>query len=265
MTTSAGASSARWGSDLRQGVFERVVPVDACRQVGAFGHRDVHLERESTARGPGGAEQPCRVRPDCGADDARREIEQPRQLRQVEIGGRDVGRAGKHREGRGGGRRQAAREREPWQLLRIPLVEPGEALEVVHLQVLHHARIVDRLVPLAPGLIGREPVQRLCRGLHVGSLSLRSPRRAHVPRTPSRIPARSASPYGARPRWSSRGPRGRPGGPDLGGFRSMASSSVCTPWTLPVGSRHLQHDEEAFAWTPCPSPGWKTAPPRTGR
>ena len=49
--------------DPHEGMLARVVPMHAGRHVHAIGDSDVHLQREAAARGPGGTEQPGRVRP----------------------------------------------------------------------------------------------------------------------------------------------------------------------------------------------------------
>ena len=88
----------------------------------------------------------------------------------------------------------------------VPLVEPREASQVVDLEVLHHARVVDGLVPLAAGLVGREPVQRLRRGLHAST----SERRSTVRRLPRRGRQCSLS-RRSRPRIRPNHGPGRPG------------------------------------------------------
>ena len=213
-----GRSSARWGSDLHQRVFLRVVPVDAGRQV------DCLRAPRRTARA--GSDRPRTRRRGTAmsrtAATVVRTTPAERYSSRASCGrSRSVGvtsaRTGKHREGRGGGRRQVARERRA----------VGSDLR----DTACRTRGADRCRCTTksctrrgssigssqswPGSVGRQPVQRLRRGLHVGSLSHRSPRLHAFDLT-----------------------------------RRLASPT---------------HDREAFAWTPCPSPGWKTAPPRTGR
>jgi hypothetical protein len=139
-------------------------------------HGHVHLEREAGTRGPGGAEEPGRVRSLRRPHHARRQVEQPREVRQIELDPGNVRGAREHRDGRGRRGRQLARERHARERPRVPLEEPREALEVVGFEIPHDARVVDRdgpheVVVLAGRLVpaprgGREPVQRLRRGLH---------------------------------------------------------------------------------------------------
>ena len=91
--------------------------------------------------------------------------------RQVEIRLRDVRGPGQHRDGRSRRRRQASREWHAGQRLHVPLEKPREARQVVDLEVLQHARVLDGIRPLATRLIGRQPVQCLRYGLHAPGLS----------------------------------------------------------------------------------------------
>jgi hypothetical protein len=106
-----GCLSTRRRPDLHEGVILRVIPVHAGRHLRAFGHGDVQLEREAAARGPGGAEQPGPLRRLFRAHHACGEVEQSREVGQVELSSRDVGGAREHRDGRRRRRRQIARER----------------------------------------------------------------------------------------------------------------------------------------------------------
>ena len=144
------------------------------------GHRDVDLEREAAARGPGGAEQPGRERPLLRPHDPRGQVEQPGELRQIQLSGGDVRRAGEHGDGRSRRSGEVAGERHARQFHRVPLEEPREAIDVVGLEFPHDARVVDgdgpdEIVVLAGGLVpaprvGRDPMQLLRRRLHVPSL-----------------------------------------------------------------------------------------------
>jgi hypothetical protein len=73
-------------AELHEGVLDRPVGVHAGRKAGrSCGDHDVDLEREPRARRPRGPEedQPSPA-PLLGADDARREVEQPGQLGEIE-------------------------------------------------------------------------------------------------------------------------------------------------------------------------------------
>ena len=142
-----GRTGSRRRPNPNEGVVERVVPVHPRGQLRALGHGDVDLEREATARGPGGAEQPGPVRPLHRAHDPRGQVQQPGEVRQVHLRAGDLGGARHHgdrRRRRGG---EVPRERQAGQRPLVPLVEPREAIQVVHLEVLQHARIVDRARP----------------------------------------------------------------------------------------------------------------------
>ena len=175
-----GGVAARRRPDLHEGVIERVVPVQPRGQLHAVRHGDVHLEGEAGARGPGGAEQPGRERPLLRPHHPSGQVEQPGELRQIDRGPGDVRGAGEHGDGRSRGGRQVAGERHARQFHRVPLEEPREAIDVVGLEFPHDARVVDgdgpdEIVVLAGGLVpaprvGRDPMQRLRRGLHGPSL-----------------------------------------------------------------------------------------------
>ena len=247
-----GRVPARRRPDLHEGVVVRVVPVHARGQLHAVGHGDVDLEREAAARGPGGAEQPGRVRPLRRPHDPRGQVEQPGELRQVQLGGGDVRGAREHGDGRRRRGRQVAGERHARQRPRVPLEEPREAIEVVDLEVLHDARVVDGHGPheigvLAGGLVpaprvGREPVQRLRRGLHGPSLPAFLDRTlgTYSPHADERR-ARRAVVEGraARRRTTGAEPGSEPRGP-LGSGRRRCTRSpsraglspTSTPWAL---------------------------------
>ena len=103
-------------------------------------------------------------------------------------------RARQHGERRAGRRRQLPGQRLAGQPLRIVLEEPGEAVHVVGLQVLHHARVVRGLVPAVAGRVRRQPVQCLRRVLHPATLPHR--RAAGQGRSPlTGGPRRSSNPW----------------------------------------------------------------------
>ena len=166
-----GRACTRWRPDQHEGVFGWVVPVHARGHLDALGRGEVQLEGEAAARGPRGAEQPRRGWSNHRSHDACRQVEQTGEVRRVQDGGGDVGGAREHGDAGGGGRRQAPRKRHSGQRRLVSLVEPGEAIHVVGLEVLQHPRIVDRLVPLTPGLVGGQPMQRLRCVLNVGLAS----------------------------------------------------------------------------------------------
>jgi hypothetical protein len=158
--------AARRRADPDQGVLVRVVPVHAGGQRRSVGDGDVELQREAAARGSGGAEQIRAVGTLDRADHAGRQVQQPGEPARVELGGGDVGRAREDGDGgrRGGG--QIPRQGYAGQVTRVPLVEPGQPVEVVDLEVPDHPGVVDGVRPLATRLVGGQAVQRLCRGLH---------------------------------------------------------------------------------------------------
>ena len=139
--------AARRRSDLHDRVVLRVVPVHARRHSHALRNGDVHLQGETTARGPGGAEQPGRVRSLRRADDPGRQMQQAGELGQIQPRAGDVRGAGEHGDRRSRGGRQVPRKGQSWQRLAVPLVEPREAIQVVGLEALDHARVVDRRRP----------------------------------------------------------------------------------------------------------------------
>ena len=81
-----GRGAVRRGSDLDEGVLERVVPVHPGRQRAALRHRDVHLEREPRARRPRRAEQVPPVGKLRRPHDPGGQVQQPGQVRQVHLG-----------------------------------------------------------------------------------------------------------------------------------------------------------------------------------
>ena len=165
-------AGARRRPDLHERVGLRVVPVHARRELAALRHGDVELEREAPARRPRRAEEPGPVRPLGRPHDAGREVQQPRELRQVELGAarrRPCPRAPRRLAPSSRAARAAARSAAATR--RVALVEPRQPLDVVGLEVLQHARVVDRLVPIPPGLVRGQPVQRLRRGLHATTLT----------------------------------------------------------------------------------------------
>ena len=206
-----GSVAAGRRPDPHEGVILRVIPVHAGWQVGtAVGHRDVELEREPPARGTRGAEQPRRALPELpslrvtvkhhGAHDAGGQVQQPREVREVDRRGGDLGGAGEHAHGRRRRGRKVAGERHPGQVLPVPLVEPRQAIQVVDLEVPQHPRVVDGYGPHEVGLVagglvpapgvGREPVQRLRRGFHASTIAERALVPCCVPRVSPCIGAR---------------------------------------------------------------------------
>jgi len=153
-----GRAHARWRSDPDEGVIGRVVPVDTRRHGRALGSGDVQLEGEATARRPGRAEQPGRVRPRHRSHHARGEVEQAGELRQVHLAGDGRRGAGKHRDGRGIRRRQTTGERQAGERRLVPLEEPREARQVVDLEVHQHARVDDGCRPAEVGIVVRAGV-----------------------------------------------------------------------------------------------------------
>ncbi len=105
---------ARWRSDLHDRVVLRVVPVHARRHSHALRNGDVHLQGETTARGPGGAEQPGRVRSLRRADDPGRQMQQAGELGQIQPRAGDVRGAGEHGDRRCRGGRQVPRKGQSW-------------------------------------------------------------------------------------------------------------------------------------------------------
>ena len=91
-----GRGTVRRGSDLDEGVLERVVPVHPGRQRAALRHRDVHLEREPRARRPRRAEQVPPVGKLRRPHHAGGQVQQPGQVRQVHLGRGDPRRPREH-------------------------------------------------------------------------------------------------------------------------------------------------------------------------
>ena len=173
-------AARRRRSDLHERVVLGVVPVHAGGQLRPLGHGDVELQREPAARRPCRPEQPRRVRTHAGPRHTGGQVEQTGELREVEHARRDVRGPREDGDGRRRRRRQLAGERDPGQLLCVPLVEPGQPVGVVHDEVVHHAGVVDRRFPdtvriaRVVGVVGRQSVQRLARRFHDGALSHRS-------------------------------------------------------------------------------------------
>jgi hypothetical protein len=171
-----GAAPGRW-SDPHERVVLRVVPMNAGRERRPLGDSDVELQRESAPCRSRRPEQPRRVRANGGPNDAGGQMEQARQLREVERARPDVRRSGEDGDGLRRRRRQLARERDRRELVHVALVEPGKPVDVIHHEVTHDAGVVDRWVPHVIGVIGTvggEPVKRLAGRLHDRALSHRS-------------------------------------------------------------------------------------------
>src|SRR4051794_10030421 len=103
-------------------------------------------------------------------------MEEPGEVREVEFGCGDVCACEHTDSGRRSGG-QLAWQRHNGQRLRIALVEPGKAGQVVGLEILNDARIIDGLVPLEPGLIRSQPMQHLRSGFHTPTLACPAPPR----------------------------------------------------------------------------------------
>ena len=161
-----GPAAARRRTDLHERVLERVVPVHAGGQRAARRHRDVQLQRETTARRPGGAERVDPVVPFHDAHHAGGQVEQAGKVRQVQGRALDLRGARQHGHGRFGGPGQFPGQRRDRQPFGVPLDKPREAGHVVGFQVLHDPGVVDGFVPFPAGLVGGQPVQRLRCGFH---------------------------------------------------------------------------------------------------
>ena len=151
-------------SDLQQGVLLRVVPVDPGRQRAPLRHGDVDLERIAATRRAGRSEEDSAavaVLPPRSPDDAGRQEQEPAELVDVNLGLRRASSTGENGERRGRRPRQLRGQRASRQVLVVPLVRPGDAVEVARLEVLHDARVREWVGPLDAGLVGGQPVQRL--------------------------------------------------------------------------------------------------------
>ena len=165
-------AGARWRADLQERVVLRVVPVHARRERAALRHGDVDLEGRAGARRARGAEEPGAVRPRGLAHHTRGQVQEARELRQVELRRFDLGRAGEHRNSRRRRGGQLTRQLHARQRLGVALVEPRQPLDLVRDEVLQDAWVAERLVPVAPGLVRGQPVQRLRRRLHAATLRM---------------------------------------------------------------------------------------------
>ena len=231
---------------LDQGVVGRVVPVHPRRERGALRHRHVQLERETAARRPGRSEQPRAVRPRHRAHDPRRQVEHPRELREIRLGGGGVRGAREHGHRRGRGRGEVTREGQPGQRRPVSLVEPGQAAQVVHLDVRPYAGVVHGRRKHQVGVVGRigayqVPVREVSR------CSVCVARSPHAVDRSARCPLRHAGQCSASPRswmWyrEDRDER-RAGLPQMNGHDKHAGHSVgmfrdrfwfCTLLTVPI-------------------------------
>ena len=155
-------------ADLHEGVLDRPVGVDAGRCARRpFRKHGVDLQREPpTSRACGSEEDlPARpARPTLGADDAGREVEQPRELGEVERGtcARSAAEHGQHAPLGCG---QLPRQRDDWQLVRELLDERRQPVHVARLERGDDPRIVDGVPNRPAGSLaqrrhGREPVEQ---------------------------------------------------------------------------------------------------------
>ena len=144
-------TAARRRTHLQQDVILRVVPMHPGGQGRADRHRGVDLQWEPPARGPRGAEQPRPVGPFHRSHHTGGKMQQTGEMRKVELRRRDLGRPREHADGRRRRGRQGSRQFYPWQRPLISLVEPGDTIEVVHLEVLHHAGVGEGSSHSRPG------------------------------------------------------------------------------------------------------------------
>jgi hypothetical protein len=143
------------GPHLHESVADRVVPMDAIRKPGNLSGRDVDLEREAAARGPGRAEQPATIGALHDPNDTGGQVEQPGKSGQLEVGRRCNVLAGEDRGRRSRDRRPVARQLDDRQPGRIRLARRRQARHVQRDEVRQHARVADRdgtagLRPLKP-------------------------------------------------------------------------------------------------------------------
>ena len=160
MTISVVAPPAAGGPTWIESVADRVVPMHAVREPGDPAGREVDLEREAAAGRPGRAEQPATIGTLHDTHDPGRQVEQPGESRQIEVGRRcdRAGRPGPRSPIQGPAPSRAAAGR-PATRADTPCTAPAGA-PCPGDEIGHHAGVADRdgtawLRPLQPRPVPR--------------------------------------------------------------------------------------------------------------